>query len=102
MQLDLLINYNDETESRILINWLKKLTADYNILCIGVVHTGKKDQNTLGHFGSMIDRYSQSVLVVEKDNAKQTFSLSAKYLRSDYGLEPIILQNVGGTLIRMV
>jgi len=99
--LDLLMNYNDETESRLLINWLKQITSNYNILCCGVVHTGKKDMNTLGHFGSMIDRYSQSVLLIEKDNNKQTFSLSAKYLRSDYGLEPVILQNINGLLTRI-
>jgi archaellum biogenesis ATPase FlaH len=80
--LDLLDNYNDEKESRELIVWLKKITTEYNILIIGVVHTGKKDNHTLGHFGSMVDRYAQSVLEVVKDKESGIFTLKSKYLRS--------------------
>jgi archaellum biogenesis ATPase FlaH len=80
--LDLLNNYNDEKESRELIVWLKKITSEYNILIIGVVHTGKKDNHTLGHFGSMVDRYAQSVLEVVKDKENNIFTLKSKYLRS--------------------
>ena len=94
--LDLLMNYNDEVESRRLINWLKKITGQYNILLIGVVHTGKKDGMTLGHFGSMIDRYCQSVLTVEKSEKDQTFELKAKFLRSDIAFEPIRIVNEMG------
>lgn len=89
--LDLLMNYNDEVESRILINWLKKITTQFNILLIGVVHTGKKDGMTLGHFGSMIDRYCQSVLSVEKDIKTNTFELKPKFLRSDGNFEPVVI-----------
>lgn len=95
--LDCLMNYNDEVESRHLINWLKKITTQYNILLIGVVHTGKKDGMTLGHFGSMIDRYCQSVLSVEKDAKTQAFELKAKFLRSDIPFDPIIIRNDNGT-----
>jgi hypothetical protein len=94
--LDLLMNYNDEVESRMLINWLKKITSQANILLIGVVHTGKKDGLTLGHFGSMIDRYCQSVLSVEKDNKEQTFELKGKFLRSDIEFSPIKIMNDNG------
>lgn len=80
--LDLLDNYNDEKESRELIVWLKKITQENNILIIGVVHTGKKDNHTLGHFGSMVDRYAQSVLEVVKDKESGIFTLKSKYLRS--------------------
>jgi len=94
--LDLLMNYNDEVESRMLINWLKKITSQANILLIGVVHTGKKDGMTLGHFGSMIDRYCQSVLTVEKDSKEQTFELKGKFLRSDIEFSPIKIINESG------
>jgi hypothetical protein len=90
------MNYNDEVESRMLINWLKKITSQANILLIGVVHTGKKDGLTLGHFGSMIDRYCQSVLSVEKDNKEQTFELKGKFLRSDIEFSPIKIMNDNG------
>lgn len=94
--LDLLMNYNDEVESRHLINWLKRITTQYNVLLIGVVHTGKKDGMTLGHFGSMIDRYCQSVLTVEKDSKSGIFELKPKFLRSDIGFDPVQIINENG------
>ena len=85
--LDCISNYNDEGQSRALIDWLKRTTNDYGVLIIGVIHLGKKDNHTLGHFGSMADRYAQSVLEVIKDRERGIFTLKPKYLRScaDFG-----------------
>jgi hypothetical protein len=96
--LDLIVDYNDVRESRLIINWLKKITAVFNVLIIGVIHTGKKENNTLGHFGSMIDRYCQSVLRVEKDETKNTFELKAKFLRSSADFDPVVLANINGVI----
>ena len=87
--LDLIDNYNDERESRFLVNWLKYITSKFKILIVGVIHLGKKDNHTLGHFGSMIDRYAQSVLEVVKDKDNGTFDLKAKMLRSAADFTPI-------------
>lgn len=94
--LDLLLNFNDEIESRMLINWLKRLTKLYNCLIIGVLHLGKKDGHTLGHLGSMVDRYTQSLLKITKDKEQLTYSLSAEMMRSDVDFQPIVLQNLQG------
>jgi archaellum biogenesis ATPase FlaH len=98
--LDLINNYNDETESRMIINWLKKITAEYSVLIIGVIHTGKKDNHTLGHFGSMVDRYAQSVLEVVKDRENNVYSLSAKYLRSAADFDPVYIQWDGNKYVQ--
>lgn len=96
--LDLLMNYNDERESKSVIDWLKHLTTNYKILLVGVVHTGKKDNHTLGHFGSMIDRYCQSVLVVEKDEKQQPnlHTLKPKMMRADGHFNNVTLVNNNG------
>lgn len=101
--LDLLMNYNDERESKGVIDWLKRITAQYKVLLVGVVHTGKKDNHTLGHFGSMIDRYCQSVLVVEKDEKEvpTLHTLKSKLMRSDANIEPITLQNNNGVFTQI-
>jgi hypothetical protein len=96
--LDLLMDYNDVRESKTVIDWLKRITAEFDILLVGVVHTGKKDNNTLGHFGSAIDRYCQSILVIEKD-AKQVpnlHTLSAKMMRADGSFDNVVLKNNNG------
>jgi hypothetical protein len=101
--LDTLMNYNDERESKGNIDWLKRITATYKILLVGVVHTGKKDNHTLGHFGSMVDRYCQSVMVVEKDEKEvpPLHTLKSKLMRSDGNIEPITLQNNNGYFVQI-
>ena len=96
--LDIISNYNDERESKSVIDWLKRLTANNGIMIAGVVHTGKKDNHTLGHFGSMIDRYCQSVLVVEKDEKQvpNLHSLKPKMMRSDGHFDAVVLKNDNG------
>lgn len=94
--LDLLLNFNDEVESRKLINWFKKITKIYNILLIGVLHLGKKDGHTLGHLGSMLDRYCQSVLTIAKDKQKRTFTLEPSFLRSSDDFDPIEIFTING------
>lgn len=89
--LDTLTNYNDETESRLCIDWLKKITKQHNILVIGVVHVGKTNLQTLGTFGSMIDRYCQSVMLVEKMKDSGYFELKPKFMRSDADFSPILI-----------
>ncbi len=90
--LDCVNNYNDETESRSVINWLKRITTENDVLIIGVVHTGKRDNHTLGHFGSMVDRYAQSVLEVTKEEETNIYRMSAKYLRSAPTFEDVCIQ----------
>jgi len=99
--LDLLLNFNDEVESRILINWLKKLTDVYNCFVLGIIHTGKGNGLTLGHLGSMIERYAQSTLLVQKDDERQSMELSAKYMRSDAHFEPIQITSFNGNFSQL-
>lgn len=94
--LDLLSSFNDERESKALINTIKRLTKIHNCLMIGVLHRGKGNDLTIGHLGSMADRVSQSTLKVEKDKERNTFTLSADFLRSDEEFSPIDIWNVGG------
>lgn len=87
--LDLINSFNDEAESKRLVNFLKKITKKGDLLCICTLHKGKTTSNTLGHLGSMADRAAQSVLQVEKNKDKGTFILKADYLRSADDIDPI-------------
>ena len=95
--LDLCENFNDEGESKKVINWLKKITKVYNILVIGVIHQSKKEQYTLGHLGSAIDRYAESTLLIEKDQTKKYITLSAQLLRNTIDEFPPITIMFNGT-----
>lgn len=97
--LDLISNFNDETESKALIQWIKRITKQYNCLIITVIHLGKKDNQTLGHLGSMADRYAQSTLLIEKDKEQQCFTLSSKFMRSDEDFDPITIKYINGSYV---
>lgn len=99
--LDLIQNYNDETESRALMDWLKMITAEHSMLIIGCIHLGKKDNHTLGHFGSMVDRYAQSVLEIVKDRENNIFMLKPKWLRSAPDFMPVCIQKAGTGYIQV-
>lgn len=94
--LDLISNYNNEDECKELINFMKRITYEYNILLIAVLHLGKKDKETLGHLGSATDRYAQSTLLIEKDKNTQSYNLSSRFMRSDIDFEPVSIQNFNG------
>jgi len=94
--LDLCLNFNDEVESRKLVQWLKYITKVYNILIITVLHLGKKEGATLGHLGSATDRYAVSTLEVVKDKEQQTFTLQSRFMRSDADFEPVSIKNFDG------
>ena len=99
--LDLCLNYNDEKETRLLVNWLKKITKQYNILILSVLHLGKKDEQTLGHLGSNTDRWAQSTLKITKDKEKGIYTLEPKFLRSSEDFNPINIKNVGGQWVQV-
>jgi hypothetical protein len=54
------------------------------------MHLSKSSGNTLGHFGSMADRYAQSVVTIEKTELNQLV-LKPKFLRSDGDFEPVAI-----------
>lgn len=91
--LDLVYNYNDEKETKILINFLKRITQQYNVGIICVLHTGKTTGTTIGHIGSFADRYCQSNLEITKEN--DNVVLKAKLLRSAKDFDPICLNRNG-------
>ena len=89
--LDLIYDYNSEIESRKVINWLKKITKVHNILVIGVLHLSKGTGQTLGHFGSLPDRYAQSVLEIVKNQEARQFAIKPKFLRSSDDFDPVAI-----------
>lgn len=87
--LDLIESFNDEAESKRLVNLLKQLTKKHDLLALLTLHKGKTTSTTLGHLGSMADRAAQSVLMVEKNKERGTFILKADYLRSADDFTPV-------------
>jgi len=94
--LDLITNYNDETESSKLTKWLKKITKVYDLLIISVLHFNKSNDHTTGVIGSHSDRFAQSTLEVKKDKENNTFVMQSRFMRSDADFEPITLMNFNG------
>jgi len=93
--LDLIQDFNNVAESFNLVQWLKKITKKHDLLILCVLHLGKKDNLSIGHIGSFLDRKSQSVLRVEKNKEKKTIELSSTFLRSSDDFNTISIQFQG-------
>lgn len=80
--LDLINNMNDVIEVKDTIDWFKSLLVNYNIGIVTIVHQSKASNFTIGHLGSFLDRFSQSVIEVAKlDNGNS--NIKSQYMRSD-------------------
>ena len=88
---ELVINPNDMNEAKTVIQFLKKITAQYNIVVICLLHLGKGNLQTLGNLGSMADRGAQSVLKVVYDSETGGSTLEPVFLRSDSHFNPITI-----------
>jgi hypothetical protein len=80
--LDLCRNFNDEREAFEVIQFLKRISEERDVLLIGVIHQSKRESYSLGHLGSAVDRYAESTLSIEKDDSKKFITLSAGLLRN--------------------
>jgi hypothetical protein len=88
---ELVLNFNDPVESKKLVQFLKKITAEFNCTIITLLHLGKGNLQSLGNLGSMTDRSSNSVLRVIYDKDTQSSTLEANMLRSDALFKPITI-----------
>lgn len=89
--LDLIDSFNDEAQSKRLVNFLKRITDVHNCFVLGVLHRSKSTNMTMGHLGSAADRASQSVLKVEKNRELKQYVLQAEYLRNADDFNPIAI-----------
>lgn len=86
---ELAINPNDIAEAKKIIQFLKKITAKFNLGIVCLLHLSKSNNFTLGNLGSYADRAAQSVLKVSIDKDTDTSTLEAIMLRSDKHFNPI-------------
>jgi len=85
--LDFVADMNNIEESSSLLFMLQKLCFENNILIITILHENKASNFTLGHIGSFLERKSQSLLRVEKNEYGSV--MSSVYMRSDEDFIPI-------------
>jgi hypothetical protein len=65
--LDLINNMNDVIESKRIIDFFKIILDEYNICVVLILHQSKSTNFTIGHFGSFMDRFGQSIIQVAKE-----------------------------------
>lgn len=86
---ELVTNPNDMIESKKVIQWLKRITSEFNCVIVCLLHLSKNNLQSLGNLGSYADRGAQSALKVTLDKETQTSTLEASLMRSDGFFEPI-------------
>lgn len=64
---DLMSNINDPDETTEVLVWLEKLTLQYNLHVMNVLHLNKTDNNARGHIGSELLNKAEVTIEVELD-----------------------------------
>ena len=83
---------NDIPESKAVILWLKKITAEFNLVIICLLHNAKSTQMSTGNLGSLADRGSQASVTVKHNKDENTTTMEATLMRSDKYFNPITIQ----------
>lgn len=77
---DLVENTNDEAQSTDMVQKLMKLSSVERCHISSVVHTNPNSEKTRGHFGSELQRKSETVLLVYRDD--ETTTIKPQFCRS--------------------
>lgn len=77
---DFVENTNDEKESTDMVQKLMKLSSQERCHICSVVHTNPNSEKTRGHFGSELQRKSETVLLVYR--ADETTTIKPQFCRS--------------------
>lgn len=86
---ELVFNPNDMIESKKVIQFLKTITAQFNVVVVCLLHLGKQNLMSLGSLGSYADRGCQSSLKVIYDKDNNVVSMESVLMRSDLYFNPI-------------
>ena len=86
---ELVFNPNDMIESKKVIQFLKTVTATFNVVIVCLLHLGKQNLMSLGSLGSYADRGCQSSLKVVHDKDNNVTTMESVLMRSDLYFNPI-------------
>ncbi len=77
--VDYVSNFNENEQSQSFLEHLMIYSAQYNVALVVVIHTNKKDNNSRGHLGSILEQKADNVLLVKKE--RSGFKVSNKASR---------------------
>jgi hypothetical protein len=85
--LDLILNMNDIIEVKDTLDFIKKILTENDVALILIVHQSKSSNFTIGHLGSFLDRFAQTVLeIIKIENGNS--EIKAQFMRSDADFKP--------------
>lgn len=88
---DMVYNVNDFEETKKFVNFLKNISAQYNVTIVTLVHLGKTNGFTLGALGAQLDRVSQTTLIVKKEKETGNSTIEPLYMRSADEFKPFAI-----------
>lgn len=63
--LDMVLDYNNIAETKLLMDFFKQVTESYNIVLFCVIHQSKSTAFSIGHVGSRLEALAQTSLRVQ-------------------------------------
>ncbi len=80
---DFVYDFNDQKEARKFVRKLLKWSTQYKMVVIAIIHTTKTTGFMTGALGTALEKQSETVIKVEKDEKDESFShVSCQYSRN--------------------
>jgi len=98
--IDCVYSMNDEKECKKVVLKLMKYSLDFNCHINGILHTGKDNQNPLGHLGSFMVRKAETVFRTQKFNDNGETEIIAEMTRNKQFKSWIFRVNKEGIPVR--
>lgn len=72
--VDLLFDFNDNKECGELVQWVMRITKEFNVHCSCILHENNSDGKARGHIGTMLAQKAETVLRVKKNDKQPSRS----------------------------
>jgi hypothetical protein len=94
--VDLLYDFNDLKECSELVQWVMKITKEYNVHCSCILHENNSDDKARGHVGTMLAQKAETVLKIEKNTSQPSRSTITGIDTRGVGFHPFDIEIIDG------
>ena len=79
---DYIVDPNDQITSNAIIKFFDKLSVEFNTCILFIVHVNPNSDKERGHLGSQLQRKSESVISIKKDETEGISFIEPKFMRN--------------------
>lgn len=98
--VDLLYDFNNLEQSAMLVQWIMRITKQYDIHILNIIHQNKGDGNARGHLGTMLSQKAETIMEIRKSEEDNSSIISSAATRGrDFKDFQIVIDGNGNPIL---